>query len=103
MGLVAFCLFGGYVLAIDVPDNNRLVTIESSTFNQAPAKDFIEMQDGEMMIVENGFKRIMATDMVMTNGTVVRTDGTYKPRNSSKKQMKDGDKMDMDGTMLQGR
>jgi hypothetical protein len=76
---------------------------DTSTDNQGRImKDYCEMNDGTMMVVRNGIKKIMETDRIMLNGTVIKTDGSYQLMDGSKKRLNEGEKMDIAGTVTQG-
>jgi hypothetical protein len=63
-------------------------------------KDCCMMKDGKMMMIKDGKKMAMDTDMTMPNGTMVMKDGTCTMKDGTKMVMKEGDRMDMDGNMM---
>jgi hypothetical protein len=69
----------------------------------AAGMDGVVMQNGKMMMMKAG-KAInpMAASMTMSNGAVVRPDGTVKELGGQELHMKDGQMMMMDGTIMDG-
>jgi|ERR1035437_9027835 hypothetical protein len=96
VALAALLMVTGYALAADMSAqsdpgmaNQNLIT-----------KDYVVMNDGVMMVVKNGMKMMMDTDMTMTNGTIVKKTGTYTLKDGTKMILREGDKMDLDGNMI---
>jgi len=59
----------------------------------------IMMQNGAMMIIENGVPSTMVEDFTLTNGDVIMLDGKVEKKDGTTAQMMDGDSIDMDGMM----
>ena len=62
-------------------------------------KDCCMMKDGKMMVMKDGKTMPMDKDMTMKNGTTCMTNGECTMKDGSKKQMKNGDCMEMSGKM----
>jgi hypothetical protein len=69
----------------------------------AGGMDGVIMRDGKMMTMKAG-KAIdpMTANATMSNGTVVTPDGLVKMPNGHQEQLKDGQMMMMDGTIMEG-
>ena len=52
-----------------------------------------------MLMIVGGKTTAMDKDMKLTNGTIVKIDGTMKTKDGMTMKMKDGDMIYMDGTM----
>ncbi len=63
----------------------------------------IFMQQGKMMMIKDGKLVAMDKEMTLVNGTKVMTDGTVMMKDGTKKTMKNGDRITMDGKMIEGR
>ena len=83
---------------------------QTSPKNQAPKTaaqvardsqtDYCLMQDGHMMTrMKDGQTTPMAENMTMSNGTLVKTDGTCTMPNGTKTTMKNGQCVMMNGKM----
>ena len=59
--------------------------------------DCLVMKNGKMMIMKDSSTIVMETDMSMTNGTVVTTDGNVKMNNGKTIILKDGECVYMNG------
>ncbi len=60
------------------------------------------MKDGKMMIEEGGKMSAMTEDATLSNGDKVMTDGTIVKKDGTKTQLKEGQSVWMDGTMMEG-
>lgn len=59
--------------------------------------DCLVMKNGKMMLMKDSSTNVMETDMSMTNGTVVTTDGNVKLNNGKTILLKDEDCVYMNG------
>ncbi|MGA2091015.1 MAG: DUF6799 domain-containing protein [Endomicrobiales bacterium] len=101
--LVSMFLLSMYTFAADMNSEDMTIKKDTSTENQGLSPyDYVEMNEGTMMIVQNGVKKVMDTNRVMLNGTVVRTDGSYQLSDGSKKMMKNCERMDINGIVMEG-
>jgi len=71
--------------------------LDSSLINGNPLKDCVIMKNGQMMVMKNGQTMKLNRSMTMQKGVVVMPDGTVTMSNGSKKQLKDGQCVYMDG------
>ncbi len=63
----------------------------------------VMMRDGKMMLMKHGKAAMpMDTDVTMTNGTVVSSDGTIKLKGGREFRMHNGQMMMMDGHLMKG-
>jgi hypothetical protein len=75
-------------------------THKAGTHNARRPHDYMVMQKGKMMMVQDGKTTVMTEDMVMSDGTTCMTDGTCKRKDGTTTQMKEGDHcMILDGKM----
>lgn len=97
--LFAFCLsFGAF--AQDTTSQQDPSQMQSQDMQSKMMKpDGIYMKDGKMILMQNGQRSELTQDMTLTNGTVVSPNGTAKLADGTTQTLKDGDFIDMDGTM----
>lgn len=97
--LFAFCLsFGAF--AQDTTGQDQSQNMESHDMQSKMMKpDGIHMKDGKMILMQNGQRSELTQDMTLTNGTVVSPNGTVKLADGTTQTLKDGDFIDMNGTM----
>jgi hypothetical protein len=62
-------------------------------------KDCVMMEDNKMMVIKSGRTSAMDSDMTMTNGTVVLTNGTIKTKDGQTMMLKNGYCVYMNGTL----
>ena len=67
---------------------------------QTPGKDGVMMKDDIVMVMRDGKTMPMDKDMTMSDGSKVMMNGTVMKKDGSKMMMKNGDAMDMSGTMM---
>ena len=63
-------------------------------------KDCVMIKDGKMMVMKGGKKMEMESEMTLTNGAKVNTDGMLTKQDGTTKQLKNGDGLYMDGKMV---
>ena len=63
-------------------------------------KDCVMMKDGKMMVMKGGKKMDMETEMTLTNGSTINTEGMLTKQDGKTKQLKNGDGLYMDGKMV---
>ena len=56
-----------------------------------PAKEYMVMKPGKMLMKQNGKMMPMTMDMTMSDGTMCMTDGTCKMKDGTTRKMKEGD------------
>ena len=97
----AIFLLKGYTCADDMRRGDTYTKNETRHARKRhKMKDCLAMENGQMIIIKNGKKMTMDTDMGMPNGTLVMKDGTCMLKNGSKISLKEGDRMDMNGNMM---
>ncbi|MEO5892960.1 MAG: DUF6799 domain-containing protein [Ferruginibacter sp.] len=60
-------------------------------------KDYVSVQGGQVILVQNNKAGRMTKDLTMKNGTVVKTDGSVKTNDGHTFQLKEGDRIYMNG------
>jgi 2-keto-4-pentenoate hydratase/2-oxohepta-3-ene-1,7-dioic acid hydratase in catechol pathway len=60
-------------------------------------KEFVSMQAGQMIYVANNKTSKMSKDMTMSDGTVVKTNGTVITKDGKKIELHEGDRVYMNG------
>ena len=60
----------------------------------------IIMKDDKMWVVDQGMVREMDSDIILSNGTKVMSDGKVVMSDGTESMMKNGDAVDMEGTMM---
>ena len=64
--------------------------------------DHVMMKKGKMMIVKGGKSAPMETEMTLSDGSKVMTDGTMVHKDGTKMKLEDGQMLGMDGKMMMG-
>lgn len=62
--------------------------------------DEFTMKDGDMMIKKGDFLMMMAEEMMLPNGTKVMTNGDIVKPDGIKTKLKEGQRMNMEGSMV---
>ncbi len=62
----------------------------------------IWMKNGKLMVWENGQATQLTQDRTLSNGTLVMTDGTVKKSDGTTQTLREGDFISMDGTISNG-
>ena len=62
--------------------------------------DGVMMDNGNIMVVENGTMSMMSQDLILKDGTKVMNDGTYIKKDGTKKMLKNGEHIDTSGTII---
>ncbi len=60
-------------------------------------KDYFKMQSNMMMAVKGGATTTMSVDVMLKNGTVIKTDGTVVAPSGEKTMLKNGQSIDAKG------
>ena len=71
----------------------------SSSFAATDKKDGFEIKNNQVLITANGTTRVMADNMKLHSGIVVRTDGTVVVPGGDRATLKEGDTMSFGGTI----
>lgn len=85
------------------PDPGKINNTDPVTGKQLQGKgnnDGFMIQNGKMMVVVNGKFEKMQTEMRLSNGTQVMTDGYYVPKGGSKVKLMEGQLLDMNGHLI---
>ena len=65
-------------------------------------KEYLKMKDGKvMMMMKDGNMMMLDKEMKMSNGAMVSPNGMVKMKDGKTMMMKNGEKMDMDGMMME--
>ena len=93
--LMCFLVAGSFA-AVATAQNNTA----SKTQNMQQQKDYVIMKDGKIHLVKGGNITSLENDLTLTNGTTISTTGTVKSSEGTTLQLKEGEKLDLDGKML---
>jgi hypothetical protein len=63
-------------------------------------RDHIMVKDGKAIIMKDGKSMLLEDEMTMPNGVVVMKNGSYTTREGKTMQIKEGEKMTMDGKLV---
>ena len=96
MILLIALTFSSELLAQEKMDKTMKMDSKAQTDH---AKDHLMMKDGKMLMIIGGKTTVMDKDMKLTNGTLVKVDGTMKTKDGMTMKMKDGDMIYKDGKM----
>jgi hypothetical protein len=55
------------------------------------------MQDGMMLVTKDGFTTTMSADIMLANGTVIKSDGSVLTKAGKRFTLKNGQTIDMKG------
>jgi len=66
-----------------------------------PSADYIVMQQGKMMRSQGGEMTPMTSNVMMGNGSVGMTDGTYRRKDGTTMHLTEGQRMLLNGNMMQ--
>ena len=72
-------------------------TTTGAQHDKKEGKSYVKMIDGKVMVVKDGNISALDKDLILPNGTTVSTTGTIKLADGTTTQLKDGDKVNMDG------
>ena len=114
LSIAIACLFAISTQAQNTPANTspssaKTTPAQTSPTNAkqaqqaTPAKashDQVMMRDGKLWVSKDGKTVPMTSDMTMSNGTKLMTDGSYTTKDGKKMKMKNGDSMNMDGQVM---
>lgn len=84
-------------------NHNWNKTIDPSVNHQPMSEihpDGVMMENGKIMVVENGKMSMMSQDLILKDGTKVMNDGTYIKKDGTKMMLKNGEHIDMSGTII---
>ena len=73
---------------------------KTKTQNMQQVKDYVLMKDGKMHLVKGGNITSLENDLTLANGTTISTAGAVKTSDGTTMQLKEGEKIDMDGKMV---
>ena len=63
---------------------------------------YITMQAGKMLVVNNGKSAPLVKDKLLSNGTIVMTDGSVRTADGNVVRLKEGDRVYFDGRISLG-
>ena len=92
--LIGLFLIAGMVSTAAMAQDN---TATSAQHSKQEGKSYVKMIDGKVMVVKDGNISALDKDLVLPNGTTVSTTGTIKLADGTTTQLKDGDKVNMEG------
>lgn len=96
--IVAFTLLAGCSTSIAIAQNSQDTTI--AAVEKVRLSKYITMQNGKMIRVQNGNTQPLANDIILPNGTTIMTTGTVKSIDGSTTQLKEGERLDMEGKLI---
>jgi hypothetical protein len=76
------------------------ISISATVFAQAAKESAIMRQNGKMMVIKDGQVTEMKENITTANGHIFRTDGTVVMNTGTSVELKDGEKMDMNGNKI---
>lgn len=77
-------------------DHNKMMNHDQMDMSK---KEGAMMMDGKMMMIKAGKMSPMTKPMTMSNGTKLLVDGTCTMKKGKQMKMKEGDHMDMSGSI----
>ena len=104
--MIGLLLFAFIALSSNAQDkmNNKMDKMDDKMGKmQNKMSDCIKMEDGKMMVYKNGKSGMMETDMTLSNGTMVSTDGTVKLKNGKTVMLKNGESIGLNGKMMHSK
>ncbi len=70
---------------------------KETTLPDTTKKNYVSMQAGQMIVVQDKFTKKMDKNMTMADGTIVKTNGTVITKDGKEIELHEGDKVYMDG------
>ena len=95
--VVAILFTTQYMKAQQPGDSAREKTGKVQASGNKEMKTYLSLQGGQMILVDHDKVGRMKKDMTMKNGTLVRTDGTVKTKDGRSFQLKEGNRVYMNG------
>jgi hypothetical protein len=81
-------------------DMNQKQTMQHHYDGDRTHPDGVMMQNGKLMMVKNGQMSVCQEDeMTLSNGTKIKSDGTYLDKDGRKMKLAEGQHMDMSGNI----
>ncbi len=62
--------------------------------------DCVMMKDGKLSLMKSGVVSQLNKDLTLTNGTVIKVDGTVKSTDGSTIKLKEGEAIGLDGKLI---
>ena len=90
-------LFAGSLATVATAQSSKAAP-KMQTVNQG--KDYVILKDGKAHLVKGGTSTELQNDMTLPNGTIISTTGTVKSSEGTTLQLKEGEKLDLDGKMI---
>lgn len=90
-------LLAGSSVKAQTQTGSIVVAPEEKTLQDTTMKEYVSMQAGQMIIVQDKKTKKMDKDMTMSDGTVVKTDGTVLTKDGKKLELHEGDRVYMNG------
>jgi hypothetical protein len=75
----------------------------TTTMPSNAMREGVMMEGDKVLITTNGQTTIMTRDTTFANGTMIMSDGTVRMADGTTMNMQNGDRMDLNGNMMQGR
>ena len=90
-------------LSLGVFAQDTTTRMDNMQQQKMKSHDGIMMKNGKMMVMENGQTSPLTEDRTLSNGTVVMSNGTVKMSDGTTSTLKEGEYVNMDGTMGMGK
>ena len=95
--LLMCLLFAGSLTTVATAQD-RTAAPKTQTSHQG--KDYVIMKDGKTHLVKGGNITSLENDMTLPNGATISTTGIIKSSEGTTFQLKEGEKLDLDGKMM---
>lgn len=92
-----FFFFGVSAQTAQTSTTTKKTTATTKTTTKAPLKNYCKMQDGMMLVTKDGFTTTMSADIMLANGTVIKSDGSVLTKAGKRFTLKNGQTIDMKG------
>ena len=105
VGVFIILAIGEFVLYRKTQELNQMISEgvmqikEEVQTNETQPDEFV-MKEGNMMMKKGGFLMMMAEEMMLPNGTKVMTNGDVVKSDGTKEKLKEGQRMNIEGMMV---
>jgi len=83
-----------------VMKDGEMINMKGQMMKAEKMRDHMMMRDGKVMLNRSGNRTTLDNDMVLANGTVVSPSGTIKTKDGKTMQLREGEKLDMNGMII---
>jgi hypothetical protein len=99
--IITIAMFGFACIGAYGQDSN-MKSGKDTSLTVSQMKNYIVMSGGKMMLIKNDTSAAFTSPMILTNGTSIRTDGTYLV-NGQQHTLNEGDRIYLNGKIVKSK